>query len=90
MVRGERLFLFGGEFHPFRLPVLGLWLDIFEKIKAMGFNTVSFYTYWGLQEGDRGHVVTDGIWDLKPFFDAASEAGIYLIARPGPYVIFKL
>ncbi|KAI1379111.1 glycoside hydrolase family 35 protein [Hypoxylon crocopeplum] len=35
------------------------------KIKAMGFNTVSIYTYWGL---------------------TAAEAGIYLIARPGPYI----
>jgi len=23
---------------------------------------------------------------LQPFFDAASDAGIYLIARPGPYI----
>lgn len=28
----------------------------------------------------------EGIRDLQPFFDAAMEAGIYLIARPGPYV----
>jgi beta-galactosidase GanA len=28
----------------------------------------------------------EGIFDLKPFFDAASEAGIYLLARPGPYI----
>ena len=85
-IRGERLFIFSGEFQPFRLPVPGLWLDIFQKIKAMGFNGVSFYTYWGLQEGNHGEVVTDGIWGLKPFFDAAAEAGIYLIARPGPYI----
>ena len=52
----------------------------------MGFNGVSFYTDWGLQEGTRGQVVTDGIWSLDDFFKAASEAGIYLIARPGPYI----
>lgn len=84
MIRGERLFFFSGEFHPFRLPVPGLWLDVFQKIKAMGFNGVSFYTDWGLLEGNQGHVVTDGIWSLQPFFDAASKAGIYLLARPGP------
>ncbi|KAK5136720.1 hypothetical protein LTR08_002373 [Meristemomyces frigidus] len=44
MVCGERLFIFSGEFHPFRLPVPGLWLDVFQKIKAMGFNGMSFYT----------------------------------------------
>jgi beta-galactosidase GanA len=28
----------------------------------------------------------EGVFDLQPFFDAASKAGIYLIARPGPYI----
>ena len=78
--------LYSGEFHPFRLPVPGLWLDIFQKIKALGFNGVSFYTDWGLLEGNPGRVVVDGVWALDEFFDAASEAGIYLIARPGPYI----
>ncbi|KAH9838166.1 putative beta-galactosidase E [Teratosphaeria destructans] len=86
MIRGERLFLFSGEFHPFRLPVPGLWLDVFQKIKAMGFNCVSFYTDWALLEGEEGEVVTDGIWSLDDFFAGAAEAGIYLIARPGPYI----
>ena len=77
--------MFSGEFHPFRLSVPDLWLDVFQKIKALGFSGVSFYTDWGLQEGSRGDVVT-GIWSLDKFFQAASEAGIYLLARPGPYI----
>jgi len=32
MIRGERLFFFSGEFHPFRFPVPGLWLDVFQKM----------------------------------------------------------
>jgi hypothetical protein len=43
LVHGQRIFIFSGEFHPFRLPVPDLWLDILQKIKAMGYNTVSFY-----------------------------------------------
>ncbi|KAF2429679.1 glycoside hydrolase family 35 protein [Tothia fuscella] len=85
-IRGERLLLYSGEAHPFRLPVPGLWLDVFEKIKALGFNCVSFYTYWGLHEGKQGRIIDEGIWSLDKFFRAASEAGIYLIARPGPYI----
>lgn len=85
-VRGERLMIFSGEFHPFRLPVPGLWFDVFQKIKSLEFNAVSFYTDWGLMEGNPGHVVTDGIWSLDEFFTAAREAGLYLIARPGPYI----
>ena len=45
-VRGERIMLFNGEFHPFRLPVPSLWLDVFQKIKVAGFSGVSFYTHW--------------------------------------------
>ncbi|KAJ5757703.1 uncharacterized protein N7511_006397 [Penicillium nucicola] len=78
--------LFSGEFHPFRLPVPGLWLDIFQKIKSMGFTGVSFYTDWSLLEGNPGQVITDGIWSLEEFFNAATQTGIYLIARPGPYI----
>lgn len=85
-IRGERLFIFSGEFHPWRLPSPGLWLDVFQKIKAMGFNAVSFYAYWGLVEGQRGEVRFDGVFALDEFFRAAAEAGIYLIARPGPYI----
>ncbi|CRG86364.1 hypothetical protein PISL3812_03370 [Talaromyces islandicus] len=86
IIRGERIMLFSGEFHPFRLPVPGLWLDIFQKIKAAGFTGVSFYTDWGLLEGNPGQVITDGVWSLEEFFAAAKEAGVYLIARPGPYI----
>lgn len=80
------MMIFSGEFHPFRLPVPDLWLDVLQKIKSMGFTGVSFYTDWGLLEGDPGNVVTEGIWSLETFFRAATQAGIYLIARPGPYI----
>ncbi|KAJ5904546.1 hypothetical protein N7504_006929 [Penicillium tannophilum] len=85
-INGERLMLFSGEFHPFRLPVPSLWIDVFQKVKALGFNCVSFYIDWALLEGKPGHYRADGIFDLEKFFDAASEAGIYLLARPGPYI----
>ncbi|KAJ5975564.1 hypothetical protein N7481_009271 [Penicillium waksmanii] len=85
-VRGERIMIFSSEFHPFRLPVPGLWLDVFQKMKSMGFNGVSFYVDWSLVEGNPRQVFTEGIWNLEKFFDTAIEAGIYLIARPGPYI----
>lgn len=52
----------------------------------MGFNCVSFYTDWALLEGKPGHYSAEGIFALEPFFDAAKDAGIYLLAPPGPYV----
>ncbi|PVH82092.1 glycoside hydrolase family 35 protein [Cadophora sp. DSE1049] len=86
MVYGERVFVFSGEFHPFRLPVPSLWLDVFQKVKALGFNVVSFYVDWALLEGKPGVYTAEGVFAFEPFFDAAKEAGIYLLARPGPYI----
>ncbi|KAK4236777.1 glycoside hydrolase [Achaetomium macrosporum] len=83
---GQRTMLFSGEFHPFRLPVPSLWWDVLEKIKAAGLNTVSFYVDWGLVEGKPGDFRAEGLFDLTEFFDAAKELGLWLIARPGPYI----
>ena len=35
-IYGQRVVIYSGEFHPFRLPVPSLWLDIFQKMRAMG------------------------------------------------------
>ncbi|KDR69947.1 hypothetical protein GALMADRAFT_1351204 [Galerina marginata CBS 339.88] len=85
-INGKRIMLWGGEVHPYRMPVQSLHLDIFQKVKAMGFNTVSFYVFWGIHEPKRGTISFEGFRDLQPFFDAAKQAGIYLMARPGPYI----
>ncbi|KAJ5581740.1 hypothetical protein N7535_000360 [Penicillium sp. DV-2018c] len=85
-VNGERIMLFSGEIHPYRLPVPSLWIDVFQKVKALGFNCVSFYIDWALLEGKPGEYTAEGIFALEPFFEAAQEAGIYLLARPGPYI----
>ncbi|KJZ75914.1 hypothetical protein HIM_04738 [Hirsutella minnesotensis 3608] len=86
MIRGERAMMFSGEFHPFRLPVPSLYLDVLQKVKALGFNMVSFYVDWALLEGTQGRFRADGVFSLEPFFDAAKQAGVYLLARPGPYI----
>ena len=85
-VHGKRVLFYSGEFHPFRLPVVSLWLDIFQKIKALGYSGVSFYANWALLEGEQGNFTAEGIFNFEPFFEAATEAGLYLLARPGPYI----
>ena len=85
-VNGERVLFYSGEFHPFRLPVPGLWLDVFQKMRSMGYTGVSFYVDWALLEGKPGEFSAEGVFALEPFFEAAQKAGIYLLARPGPYI----
>ncbi|KAF3017209.1 hypothetical protein E8E14_012799 [Neopestalotiopsis sp. 37M] len=85
-VNGERILFFSGEFHAFRLPVPSLWLDVLQKIRSLGFTGVSFYVDWALLEGKPGEYTAEGVFALEPLFEAASQAGIYLLARPGPYI----
>lgn len=39
-VNGSRVFIFAAEFHYQRLPIPELWLDVFQKFRASGFNAV--------------------------------------------------
>ncbi len=75
-----------GEFHTFRLPVPSLWPDILQKAKAAGLNAVSVYTHMGLINPSPGVVDFDGFRALQPLFDAARDAGIFIVLRPGPYI----
>jgi hypothetical protein len=43
-LKGQRLFVQAGEFHPWRLPVTDLWRDVLQKMVAGGLNTVSIYS----------------------------------------------
>ncbi|KAJ7648397.1 glycoside hydrolase family 35 protein [Mycena polygramma] len=82
-LQGQRVFLYSGEFHTFRLPVPSLWPDILEKVKAAGLNAVSVYTHMGLINPSRGVVDFDSFRALQPLFDAAKAAGIWIVLRPG-------
>jgi beta-galactosidase len=87
LINGERLFLFGGEMHPFRLPVPELWEDILQKIKAMGMRMVSIYTHWGFHASTPGHVdFNTGAHNLTRFLEMARDMGLYVLVRPGPYI----
>lgn len=86
LINGERKFIYSGEFHPFRLPVPSLWPDVLAKIKALGLNTISIYIHWGALEGKAGDFNAQGPLVLEPLFKAAQAAGLYVIARPGPYI----
>ncbi|KAH7305960.1 beta-galactosidase [Stachybotrys elegans] len=85
-INGQRLMVFSGEVHPFRIPVPSLWFDLFQKMKAAGYNCVSTYVDWMLLEGKRGEFRAEGIFSLETYFEAAQKAGLYVIVRPGPFI----
>jgi hypothetical protein len=86
LINGERIIIMSGEFHYQRLPVPELWLDVFQKFKANGMNTVSIYFFWSYHSPSKGtYDFTTPAKDIQRLFDMAKEAGLYVIARPGPY-----
>src|SRR6266545_4089521 len=86
LVDGNRTYLWSGEFHSYRLPSPDLWLDIFQKMKAAGFNATSIYFDWGYHSPAPGKYDFTGVRDVDRLLDIAAEVGIYVIARPGPYI----
>ncbi|MEV1065140.1 beta-galactosidase [Streptomyces sp. NPDC050263] len=85
-VDGKPLYLWGAEFHYFRLPSPDAWRDVLQKIKAGGFNAVSLYFDWGYHSAKPGSYDFTGIRDVERLLDEAERAGLYVIARPGPYI----
>ncbi|MET8082255.1 beta-galactosidase [Streptomyces sp. NPDC005303] len=86
LVDGKRTYLWSGEFHYFRLPSSDLWRDIFQKMKAAGFNSTSLYFDWGYHSPKPGVYDFTGVRDADRVLDMAEEAGLYVIARPAPYI----
>ncbi|KAG1812912.1 glycoside hydrolase family 35 protein [Suillus subaureus] len=86
IIKGQRVFIHSGEFHTFRLPVPGLWLDILQKVKAAGFNAISVYSHMALINPSPGVVDFNDYRALEPLFEAAKQTGIWIVLRPGPYI----
>ncbi|MEC3998244.1 beta-galactosidase [Actinacidiphila sp. DG2A-62] len=86
LIDGKRVYLWSGEFHYFRLPSQDLWYDVLQKMKAAGFNAVSLYFDWGYHSPAPGVYDFTGVRDVDKLLDMADRLGIYVIARPGPYI----
>lgn len=86
IVDGRRVPLWSGEMHPFRLPSPSLWLDVLQKMRANGYNAVSIYVSWNYHSAAPGEYDFTGVRDLDLFLKMAAETGLYVIARPGPYI----
>ncbi len=86
MIDGRRTMIYSGEFDPWRTPSPSLWLDLLEKMKADGFNAVTPYFDWDYSSPAPGRYDFTGVRDMNTFLNDAQKAGLYVIARPGPYI----
>ncbi|MCG7309358.1 beta-galactosidase [Brachybacterium sp. ACRRE] len=86
-IDGERLHLYAGEIHPWRVPAPAQWRELLQLMRAAGFNAVSFYFFWGLHQSESGGPFDfTGIKDVDLLLRIAEQEGLFVIARPGPYV----
>ena len=82
---GEKIKIISGAVHYFRnMP--DTWRDIFKKKKAMGLNCVETYCAWNMHEKKIGEFDFSGILNIRSFIKTASEEGLMVIVRPGPYI----
>lgn len=86
MIDGKRTFIYSGEFDYWRLPSQSEWMDVLQKMKVAGFNAVTIYFNWDFHSPAQGKYDFTGIRDVDKLLTMAQEVGLYVIARPGPYV----
>ncbi|HEX4253456.1 MAG TPA: beta-galactosidase, partial [Streptosporangiaceae bacterium] len=86
LIGGKRVFVTAGEFDPWRTPSPSLWLDDLQKMKADGYDAVTVYFDWDYSSPAPGGYDFTGVRDMNTFLNMAQQAGLYVIARPGPYI----
>ncbi|WP_438349046.1 beta-galactosidase [Paenibacillus sp. FA6] len=69
----------------FRIPK-ELWNERLQQVKDAGYNAIDVYFPWNFHEQERGEWDFSGEKDISHFLEAANEKGLWVIARPGPYI----
>ena len=80
--------LYGGAVHYWRLD-RDKWSDILDKVKGMGFTTISIYIPWEAHEIERGKFdfgERNPSNDIDAFLTLCEEKGFLIVVRPGPQI----
>ncbi|MBP7690563.1 MAG: beta-galactosidase, partial [Anaerolineales bacterium] len=84
--------VYGGAVHYWRLE-RDQWGDILDKVKAMGFTTISIYIPWEAHEIERGRFdfgQIDPRTDIDAFLTLIEQKGMDIVVRPGPQINSEL
>lgn len=85
MINGEQVFLNSAAVHYFRMP-REEWREVLVKAKLAGMNCIDTYFAWNIHEPEEGEWCFEGDRDCGAFLDLCAELGLWVIARPGPYI----
>ncbi|MFH0795928.1 MAG: beta-galactosidase [Candidatus Omnitrophota bacterium] len=85
-IKGERTFLWSGEMHYFRIPE-DTWQDRLQKARAAFINCTATYFPWNWHEPEKGKYDFHSFQhNAGKYLDMAAKAGLWIVARPGPYI----
>ena len=60
--------------------------DRFAKMKAGGYNAVDIYFNWNYHSKKQGKYDFSGVKNVRKVLQAAKDTGLFVIARPGPFI----
>lgn len=87
---GKPLLLQAGEFHYFRTPP-DQWEHRLNLLKQAGFNAIASYIPWLWHQPEPDWIDLDGrthpMRNLQGFLDLAASMDLWIIPRPGPYIM---
>jgi len=88
----ETVALYGAAVHYWRLE-RNLWDVILERVRAIGFTTISIYIPWEVHEIERGSFdfgKIDPSKDIDAFLSLCEEKDFNIVVRPGPQINSEL
>lgn len=93
IIDGKSTIIMAGEIHYYRLHKCD-WQNRIDLLKEAGFNAVATYIPWCVHEQKEGDIDVTGIYkdqyDLIGFLKLCVENDLYVIARPGPFVMAEM
>ncbi|MCK8489351.1 beta-galactosidase [Paenibacillus sp. MBLB2552] len=84
-IHGESVILLCASLFYFRIPA-ELWEERLEQVKEAGYNCIDVYFPWNFHEPHEGTWDFTGMRDAKKFLRLAAQVGLWVVARPGPYI----
>ena len=86
LLDGKPFQIRGGEMHPQRIPH-EYWDHRIKMCKAMGLNTIAFYTMWNdFEQPDGSFDFSTGNRNIAEFLQLCKDNGMWVLFRPGPYI----
>jgi hypothetical protein len=85
LIDGTARVLLVSSLFPFRVP-RQQWKSRIAAVKRLGYDALDVYIPWNFHEYEPGKWDFTGQRDIEAFFAAAENAGLLVLARPGPYI----